>query len=134
MRSPIAEGMRDPFVIGPGQQATPLPLAIRRASIQSALEARGGKHLVRGAYPFYDMRFRECVYIEADMRQAPVIWARDMGYLENQELVNFYPGRQAWYVDHGDPIALLLPYDHLTSPLKLAFEYPASQSGWTQRS
>jgi hypothetical protein len=129
MISPVAERMRDPFVIGSGLQATPMPLQFQRQRIRSELEARGGKHLVIVRYPFHDLPLQEWVYNEADIQHAPVIWARDMGYLENRELVNFYPDRQAWYVDRGDPLALLLPYDQRTSSLKLAFEYPASQSG-----
>jgi len=51
-----------------------------------------------------------------------------MGYLKNRELLNYYPDRQVWYVDRGNPMALLLPYDRVTAPLKLAFEHLAPET------
>jgi len=51
-----------------------------------------------------------------------------MGYLENQELVNFYPDRQPWYVDRGEPAATLLPYGRVSAPLKRTFEDPTFKS------
>lgn len=130
---PIADRVRDPYMIAPIEfhadtdkpTAVPIPQEFQRVRIQSELLARGGKHLVIVGYPYHDIPWREWVYNDADLDNSPVIWARDMGYLENQELLNYYPTRQVWYVDRGDMGAHLVPYERVTAPLKLAF----AQSG-----
>jgi hypothetical protein len=131
--SPVAEMLRDPFRTGPSILGTKgdgyayftLPMDIERERIQSELTARSGKHLVIVRYPLRDLPGHEWVYNEADIDQAKVIWARDMGYWGNQELVNYYPDRQIWYVDRGDSLHRVLPYDQVTAPVKLAFELAA---------
>ncbi len=135
MISPIAEALRDPFMISPNlsgpdtnqAKATPLPLQIERASIQSELNARSGKQLIIVHYPYGWVPWREWVYNDADIDRAHIVWARDMGYLKNRELLNYYSDRQAWYTDYGDAASLLLPYDQVMAPMKLAFESAASE-------
>jgi hypothetical protein len=100
----------------------PLPLQFQRARIQSDLQARGGKHLVIVAYPFRDAPSQEWVYNDADIDHSNVVWARDMGYLRNHDLLEHYPDRQVWYVNRGDVTASLVPYDRVSAPFKLAFE------------
>jgi hypothetical protein len=46
-----------------------------------------------------------------------------MGYLKNKELLDYYPDRQVWLVERGDPTGMILPYDQATAPLKLAYDY-----------
>jgi hypothetical protein len=130
MISPIAEALRDPFVIFPNLSgpegirfsAPPLPLHLQRAAIQSELERRSGKQLVIVHYPYRYVPWEEWVYNDADIDHAHVIWARDMGYLKNKELLNYYSDRRAWYVDRGDPASLIAPYDQAMAPFKLAYE------------
>lgn len=43
----------------------------------------------------------EWVYNDADLDQAPIVWARDMGPEENADLLNYYEDRQAWIL-HAD--------------------------------
>ena len=140
MISPIADKLRDPFMMRPYRSAIlsgsdallPLsnlmPAQIQRASIQSELEERGGKHLIIVHYPKYAVPWEEWVYNGADLENAPVIWARDMGYFDNQELVKYYADRQVWYADRGNLIQTIVPYDAMTAPLKLAYERAASQN------
>jgi hypothetical protein len=138
MMSPVAEALQNPYMIRPvfkdsGEAAIhipELPAQFQRARIESELKARGGRHLVIVAYPIHMIPEQEWVYNDADINNSPVIWARDMGYLENQELVDYYHDRQVWYVDRGDPGAHLLSYEQVTAPLKMAFEYqtPETQS------
>jgi hypothetical protein len=132
MICPIAERVRDPYMTaaenGVGIQGAAMPLYIQRQRIQSELEARAGRHLVIVHYPVHDKPVQEMVYNSADIDHEPVIWARDMGYLKNLELLNYYPDRQVWYVDRGNPMSLLLPYDRVTAPLKLAFDHLAPET------
>jgi hypothetical protein len=132
MISPIAEIVRDPFVLRPrfmGSsadefEASTLPYYLRRAWIQSELEARPGKQLIIVHYPHGDLPGDEWVYNDADIDHAHVVWARDMGYLKNKELLDYYPDRKAWYVDRGDPATLIRPYQQAMEPLRLAYERP----------
>jgi hypothetical protein len=136
MICPISEIVRDPFMISPLQfqdgaanpTASPIPQQFQRASIQSELAARGGKHLVIVGYPFHDIPWREWVYNEADLDNSKIVWARDMGYLGNLDLLEHYPDRQVWYVNRGDVAASLVPYDRVSAPFKLAFDRAVFES------
>jgi hypothetical protein len=135
MISPIAEVVRDPFALRPrfmGSradefEASTLPYYLRRAWIQSELAGRPGNQLIIVHYPYGNLPGdEEWVYNDADIDHAHVVWARDMGYLRNKELLDYYPDRQAWYVDRGDPATLIRPYQQAMEPLKLAYERPAA--------
>ena len=137
MISPIAAKLRDPYMLGAvsgseiaGHKALMpyLPLPIQRARIQSELQARSGKQLIIVHYPYRDAPSHDWIYNEADIDHAHVVWARDMGYLKNRELLNYYPDRQVWYIDRGDAAALVLPYDQVVAPIKLAFEDAARET------
>ena len=136
--SPILECMRDPYVLNPifineemdGWGDSPVvnffmnkvPLQVERERLETELEARPGKHLVIVHYSYHEMPGVDWVYNGADLASSKVIWARDMGYLKNRELVNFYPDRKVWYVDR--PQAKLIPYEEATLPWKLAYDSP----------
>jgi hypothetical protein len=141
MLSPIAERLRDPLFVRPlayGVSAQPhsdygVPLEINRERIKSDLESRPGKHLIIVHHQYHDIPAMDWIYNAADIDNSKVIWARDMGYLKNKELLDYYGNRQVWYVDRGDPLALIRPYSEAIMPWGLAlkkFEVrsePASQ-------
>jgi len=135
--SPVVECLRDPYSIHPiflnpeWQQPhapfktaidLPIPLQIERQRLQSELEKRSGKQLVIVHHPYHDVPSVDWVYNGADLANSKVIWARDMGYLKNRELVNYYPDRQVSFVDRGQ--AKLIPYEQAMLPWKLAFDSP----------
>jgi len=139
MISPIAETLWDPFMLSDftgfeaaGIKKALLPSQIRRASIQSELEARSGKQLVIVTYAYREVPWQDWVYNDADIDHAHVVWARDMGYLKNRELLNYFPDRQVSYTDFGDAASLILPYDQVTAPLKMAFERAAPDKDFPQ--
>jgi hypothetical protein len=103
-------------------------LQFQRARIQLELEARGGKHLVVVGYPARDVPSQEWVYNKADIDNSKIVWARDMGYLRNLDLLEHYPDRQVWYVNRGDVAAILVPYDRVSAPFKLAFDRAVFES------
>jgi len=139
MLSPVLECIRDPFVLNPvfvneniREPGEPLvvnysmikpPLQIERARLETELEQRPGKHLVIVHHPYHDVPSVDWIYNKADLASAKVIWARDMGYLKNRELLGYYPDRQVWFVDRSQ--AELIPYEQAMLPWRLALSSPS---------
>lgn len=70
-----------------------------RGSLISLLKARPGKHLVIVRYEPEHNPTTEWVHNSADIDQAKVVWARDMGRERNQELIDYFNYRQVWIVN-----------------------------------
>ena len=88
-----------------------MPLQIRRARIQSELEARPGKQLIIVHYPSYsDVPAQDWIYNDADIDHARVVWARDLGPEENQRLLRYYSNRSAWLLEPDAHPPRLQPY------------------------
>jgi hypothetical protein len=138
MISPVVGTLSDPFTLlgrfdgsetkGFKPEEAPLPQQYQRAWIQSALEKRNGKQLIIVHYAYRDVPWQDWIYNDADIEDAHVVWARDMGCEKNRELLDYYADRQAWY----DIASLIVPYDQIIARHKLAFEGPASHADVTQ--
>lgn len=138
MFSPVLESLRDPYIVNPifvnanfhepGESfvvnffMTRPPFQVDRARLETELERQPGKHLVIVHHPYHDVPSVDWVYNQADLGSAKVIWARDMGYLKNKELVNYYPDRKVWFVDRAQ--SKLIPYEQAMLPWKLALDSP----------
>jgi hypothetical protein len=66
----------------------------RRITIDAQLAAIPGKRLVFVRYWPQHVFQDEWVWNEADIDGSRVVWARDLGALENQKLISYYPGRK----------------------------------------
>jgi len=131
MISSIANRIRDPFYLSPAANNREVAQAAQRAGIRSAilrerikadLDQLPGKQLLIVHHPYRDVPTTDWIYNDADLDTAHILWARDMGYLKNRELVNYYPDRQVWYVDKGDPVARLVPYNEAMTHWRMALE------------
>src|ERR1017187_1695406 len=81
-----------------------------RAAIVKELDALPGKDVVLVKYaPDFDLD-REWVFNGADIDGSKIVWARDMGPEKNQELLDYYRGREFWMVE-ADGSAKLAPYE-----------------------
>jgi hypothetical protein len=81
-----------------------------RAEIASDLERTPGRHLVIVSYaPLHDLNW-EWVYNAADIDNAKIVWARDMGERDNLELLQYFRDRHAWRLNGDDSPARLEPY------------------------
>jgi hypothetical protein len=84
------------------------PKSFGRASLVAKLEQLPGKQLIIVHYkPLHDI-FDEWVYNDADIDQAKVVWARDMGPEENAKLINYFKDRQVWTLQADDQSPALI--------------------------
>jgi len=71
----------------------------RRQAILNRLRQEPGKTLVIVRYPPHHNPNREWVYNEADIENAKVILARDMGPDENKAIIDFMHDRKPLFLD-----------------------------------
>ncbi len=78
---------------------------LKRAAILHQLESTPGDHLIIVRYSPQHGSHIEWVYNRADINGAKVLWARDMGEEQNQELLRYFSNRHAWalYADESPP-------------------------------
>jgi hypothetical protein len=83
-----------------------------RPHVLKRLDKRGWRHIVIVQYaPTHDVgKDFDVVYNHADIDASDVIWARDMGHSENQELIDAYPDRECWLLNPDSKPWSLTPY------------------------
>jgi len=72
---------------------------------QALLASRPGRHVIFVRYREADTAHDEWIYNPADIDAAPVIWARDMGPIENKRLIHYYAGRSFWQFEPEESMA-----------------------------
>jgi len=78
----------------------PRPASLERARLLAQLDRCEGRHLVIVRYrPDHDPLDFEWVYNEAEIDNAKVVWARDMGAAQNQELIDYFKDRHVWLLE-----------------------------------
>jgi len=90
-----------------------------RAQIEQKLERSPGMHLVLVRYSVNHNPDNEWVYNVADIDHAKVVWARDMGERDDQELLNYYRDRDVWLftADESPPVlSRIAPGPHPSGP------------------
>ena len=73
-----------------------------RARLLAQLSQLPGMHLVLVRYGGHHDVDHEWVWNEASIDDAKVVWARDMGEQQNQELLQYFNTRHAWQVNGDD--------------------------------
>ncbi|HVW07775.1 MAG TPA: hypothetical protein VHC90_04295 [Bryobacteraceae bacterium] len=69
-----------------------------REPIARELDGAPGEHLVFVSYDLKNYDTFEWVYNEPDIDSGRIVWARDMGPEQNEELIRYYRNRDAWQV------------------------------------
>jgi hypothetical protein len=82
---------------------------LERARILRTLESSPGDHLILVRYGPSHRADSEWVYNAADIDHAKVVWARDMGAHDNQELLQYFETRKVWTLDPDQSPARLEP-------------------------
>jgi hypothetical protein len=81
-----------------------------RAALEHRLKQLPGGQLVLVRYTARHNPFDEWVYNLADIDRSKVIWARDMGPAENEQLMKYYRHRTVWLVEPDAIPAKIEPY------------------------
>ena len=94
---------------------------LSRAGVLADLQQKPGMHVVLVRYGARTSPLRnlprtigkeliDWVYNGADIDAARVVWAQDMGTLQNQPLVEYYKDRQFWLLEADAKPPRLSPY------------------------
>jgi hypothetical protein len=121
MLVPIADRLWNPYAfdVTLGGYEDNVPQQIQGQTLQARFSQLPGQHLVLVHYRLHDIPSQDWIYNRPDIDSSKVVWARDMGFQANQELLRYYPNRQVWYVDRGSG-ATAMPYSSF-----LALTHPA---------
>ncbi|MGH7550800.1 MAG: hypothetical protein ACREK3_08645 [Gemmatimonadota bacterium] len=102
------------LVLDTQEERSPASFAQRRHAVIEELRRRPGRDLVIVDYGPEHNVHREWVYNEADIDEAEIVWARDMGN-ENEELIDYFRERRIWHLEVND----------MTRLREVARRYPA---------
>lgn len=76
---------------------------LERAAIVRELTRMPGEHLIVVRYGGHHDVDHEWVWNDASIDAAKIVWARDMGEVQNSELVRYFLHRRVWRIDGDDP-------------------------------
>jgi hypothetical protein len=82
-----------------------------RVAVIRELEREPGQKLVLVKYGPEHSRYDEYVYNRADIDSSGIVWARDMGPEQNQELLNYFVKRSVWLLQPDNSPPQLTPID-----------------------
>jgi hypothetical protein len=83
---------------------------LARTDILRQLQQQPGLQLAIVRYRKDHDPVREWVYNDANIDAAKVVWTRDMGKDDNQELLHYFRDRKVWLVEGDGPVREPLPY------------------------
>jgi hypothetical protein len=86
-----------------------------RIAVNRKLAESQGKQLV---FVRYDARhaFHEWIHNDADIDRARVVWAADLGAVENDKLRKYFPERTAWLAEPDAIPPRVIPYFYVAAP------------------
>ena len=98
------------ILAAPPEPGTEGPIGPARAAIEAQLGSLPQGQLVLVRYGMNHDPLLDWVYNGADIDHEKVIWARDMGAAQNEELLRYYKDRRVWLLDADDAPPRLAPY------------------------
>jgi hypothetical protein len=85
-------------------------MGIERARVVAQLSSLPDEQLVIVHYkPAHNVLF-EWVYNEPNIDTSKIVWARDMGAAQNEELIQFYKSRRVWFLEADESPPNLFSY------------------------
>ncbi len=97
-----------------------------RERVLTELSRLPGRHLVLVRYQPDHNVLAEWVHNGADIDRSKVIWSREMGFAENEELLRYFNDRRAWLLVVDDKNPTLVPFTN--SPIAPELKATASPS------
>jgi hypothetical protein len=94
----------------PPRPGTWAAIGPQRAAIEAQLASVPGTQLVLVRYQMNHDPLLDWVYNLADIDHTKVVWARDMGPEQNEELLRYYSDRCVWLLDADETIPTLKTY------------------------
>lgn len=88
---------------------------LKRNAVVKTLEATPGKQLVIVHYGPGHSPHIDWIANRADIDSSKIVWARDMGEAQNEELIRYFKDRRAWLVNADDPAPQPEPYGPATA-------------------
>jgi uncharacterized membrane protein len=82
----------------------------RRDHLEEVLMEQPGGHVIFVRYTKYRFPQEEWIYNRADIDNAPVIWAQDMGPQQNRRLMEYFKGRAFWLLKPDENVDRAEPY------------------------
>jgi len=93
-----------------------------RMALEAQLRSLPGPQLVLVRYgPNHDPLL-DWVYNGADIDRQKVVWARDMGAAQNEELLRYYSDRRVWLLEADEVPPTITPYQSRPDEQSLATE------------
>ncbi|HET9406615.1 MAG TPA: hypothetical protein VFO39_05220 [Candidatus Sulfotelmatobacter sp.] len=92
-------------------------LGPERARVESQLSALPGLQLVLVHYAANHDPMLEWVYNGGDIDRQKVVWARDMGSEQNQELIRYFADRRVWILEADEEPVRVNEYGRLSGQL-----------------
>lgn len=83
---------------------------LTRAAVVNELDHMSGRQLVIVQYSPKHRLDSEWVYNAAEIDASKIVWARDMGEQQNQELLRYFADRKVWLLNGDDSPPRLSPY------------------------
>jgi hypothetical protein len=90
------------------EQAKNAQVAQKERIEKELLKKQSGQHVIFVRYAGLPSPHEEWVYNPADIDAAPVIWAQDLGHIENERLRRYYTGRSFWLFKPAESMNLSL--------------------------
>ena len=87
------------------------PPNARMQRLEDALIQQSVANVVFVRYTKYRFPQEEWIYNRADIDNAPVVWAQDMGPKENRRLMEYFKGRAFWLLQPDENPDQAVPYD-----------------------
>ena len=87
-------------------QAKETQIAQKQSIEQQLLKEHRGQHVIFVSYAGLPNTHDEWIYNPANIDDAPVIWALDLGRTENERLRRYYAGRSFWLLRPAESLNL----------------------------
>jgi hypothetical protein len=83
---------------------------LSRSPAQATLESKPGLHLALVRYRHDHIHPVDWIQNLADINNEKVVWANDLGPQQNQELIDYFKGRQVWLIEPDKSSSEISPY------------------------